>query len=150
ACVVWRNRVGVECFAEEYIAGREFNLSLLTSQHGDGIPQILPPAEIDFSSFPTDRPRVVDYAAKWDERSFAFQNTPRRFDFQDADQPLLDILKTLAIECWKLFDLRGYARVDFRVDREGRPWILEVNTNPCLSPDAGFAAALAQANISFD
>ena len=47
------------------------------------------------------------------------------------------------------FDLHGYARVDFRVDGEGRPWILEVNANPCLSPDAGFAAALARADIPF-
>jgi len=48
-----------------------------------------------------------------------------------------------------LFGLRGYARVDFRVDAQGRPWILEINANPCLSPDAGFAAALARAGIEF-
>jgi D-alanine-D-alanine ligase len=40
--------------------------------------------------------------------------------------------------------------VDFRVDPSGRPWILEINTNPCLSPDAGFAAALQQASIPFE
>jgi D-alanine-D-alanine ligase len=39
--------------------------------------------------------------------------------------------------------------VDFRVDVNGRPWVLEVNANPCLSPDAGFAAALKQAGIPF-
>jgi D-alanine-D-alanine ligase len=39
--------------------------------------------------------------------------------------------------------------VDFRVDAQGRPWILEVNANPCLSPDAGFAAALTHTGIEF-
>ncbi|MCX5821807.1 MAG: D-alanine--D-alanine ligase, partial [Deltaproteobacteria bacterium] len=65
------------------------------------------------------------------------------------DASLLALLKDMALRCWKLFDLRGYARVDFRVDREGRPWILEVNANPCLSPDAGFSAAALRAGLTF-
>jgi len=46
--------------------------------------------------------------------------------------------------------LKGYARVDFRVDQKNKPWVLEINTNPCLSPDAGFAAALRQAKIKYN
>ena len=59
-------------------------------------------------------------------------------------------MKAIAVDCWHTFGLRGYARVDFRVDAGGRPWVLEINTNPCLSPDAGFAAALERAGIAFD
>lgn len=55
----------------------------------------------------------------------------------------------LALACWRLFRLRGWARVDFRVDADGHPFILEVNANPCLSPDAGYAAALERAGIPF-
>jgi len=133
-------------FAEEFIAGREFNVSLLAGADG---PQVLPPAEIDFSRFPADKLRIVGYDAKWSENSFEFVHTPRRFDFAAADQPLLRHLAYLARRCWSAFDIRGYARVDFRVDEAGRPWILEINANPCLSPDAGYAAALQQAGISF-
>ena len=39
--------------------------------------------------------------------------------------------------------------MDFRIDAAGAPWILEVNANPCLSPDAGFSAALERAGIPF-
>ncbi|MFZ5570814.1 MAG: D-alanine--D-alanine ligase family protein [Thermodesulfobacteriota bacterium] len=139
-------KLGNACFAEKFIDGREFNLSLLGGKTG---PTVLPPAEIHFTGYAPEKPRIVDYRAKWDEASFEFHHTPRCFDFPEEDRPLLERLSKAALGCWELFRLRGYARVDFRVDFQGRPWILEVNANPCLSPDAGFAAALQRAGISF-
>ena len=111
-------------------------------------PQVLPPAEIDFGDFPPDKPRIVGYQAKWDDESFEYHHTPRRFEFPSTDRALLAELSRLAADCWHQFGLRGYVRVDFRVDRDGRPWILEVNSNPCLSLDAGFAAAVQRAGIT--
>jgi D-alanine-D-alanine ligase len=141
-----RRRAGRELFAEAYVDGREFNLALL--EEAGRLPQVLPPAEIQFQSFPEGSPRIVDYAAKWESGSMEFTRTPRRFAFPDRDRDLLETLRELALHCWELFALRGYARVDFRVDAAGQPWVLEVNTNPCLSPDAGFLAAAAQAGLS--
>ncbi|MEX2318100.1 MAG: hypothetical protein WD669_13160 [Pirellulales bacterium] len=132
-------------FAEQYIDGREFNLALLGDE-----PTVLPPAEIDFSAFPADKPRIVGQRAKFTAGSFEFENTPRRFDFPAADRPLVRRLTELAVECWRLFGLRGYARVDFRCDADCQPWILEINANPCLEPASGFAAALAEAGIDYD
>jgi D-alanine-D-alanine ligase len=139
-------RLAGACFAEAYIEGREFNLSLLGGSEGA---VLLPPAEIVFDDFQEDMPRIVGYRAKWMPDSFEYHHTPRRFDFAAHDRSLLESLGRIAMRCWDLFGLCGYARVDFRVDAQGRPWILEVNTNPCLSPDAGFAAALERAGITF-
>ncbi len=139
--------LGGHCFAEAFIEGREFNLALLESPAG---PRVLPPAEIIFVGYQADRPRIVDYRAKWDAASYEYHHTPRRFDYDAADQPLIDRLRQLALRCWEVFDLNGYARVDFRVDAQNRPWVLEVNANPCLSSDAGFAAAVAQAGLAYD
>ncbi len=108
------------------------------------------PAEIRFLGYPQEKPRFVGYNAKWDESSFEYRSTPRSFDFGPEDAPLLADLARLSAECWEIFGLRGYARVDFRVDAGGRPWVLEVNTNPCLSPDAGFMAAAGRAGLSGD
>jgi D-alanine-D-alanine ligase len=132
-------------FAEQYIDGREFNLAVMGDE-----PKVLPPAEIDFSAFPAGKPRIVGQGAKFDEGSFEFENTPRRYDFPAADGPLVRRLTELTVECWQLFALRGYARVDFRVDAENRPWILEINSNPCLAPGSGFAAAADEAGIDYD
>ena len=138
--------VGGSCFAERFIEGREFNLSLLAGPDG---PETLPPAEILFEGYPAEALRIVGYRAKWDESSYEFHHTPRRFDFPQEDAGLLKRLRDLAAQCWRGFGLKGYARVDFRVDAGGQPWILEINANPCLSPDAGFAAALEAAGIRF-
>lgn len=138
-------RLGRPCFAERYVDGREINVSLLEHH---GALQCLPPAEIDFSAFAPGRPRLVGYAAKWREDTDEYRQTPRRFVFGPDDGALLRRLEQLARRACDAFGVRGYARVDFRVDAAG-PWVLEVNTNPCLSPDAGFAAALAHARIDF-
>jgi D-alanine-D-alanine ligase len=137
---------GGACFAERFIEGREFNLSLLAGPAG---PDVLSPAEILFEGYPADALRIVGYRAKWDESSYEFHHTPRRFDFPPEDAALLKRLGGLAKECWRAFGLNGYARVDFRVDAGGQPWILEINANPCLSPDAGFAAALQASGVNY-
>lgn len=139
------SRFGRPFFGEEFIEGREFNLALF----GCG-PTVLPPAEIDFSSFPVGKHRIVDYRAKCDDASFEYHHTPRRFDFPPSDSNMISRLIDCALDAWRLFRLLGYARVDFRCDQHGRPWILEINTNACLSPSAGFAGALAAAGISYE
>jgi len=140
-------RFGGEWFAEGFIDGREFSLSLLDGRNG---PEILPIAETMFEGFPVGRPRIVDYAAKWRVDDFAYSHTPRRFDTAAADVSLTAGLSALALKCWSIFELEGCARVDFRVDPEGRPFVVEVNGNPCLSPDAGFVAAAAEHGLGFD
>ena len=138
-------RLGGLAFAERFIEGREFNLSIIETDLG---PTVLPPAEIQFVGFGPGKPRIVDYAAKWREDSYEYHHTPRLFEFKPADAGLLTRLRSLALRCWDEFALSGYARVDFRVDELGRPWILEINTNPCLSPDAGFMAAVERAGLT--
>lgn len=139
-------QLGGACFAEAFIEGREFNLSIIG---GHAAPKVLPPAEIIFEGFTDDQPRIVDYSAKWHEESYAYHHTPRRFDFEVQETPLLKRLIATALKCWRLFDLSGYARVDFRVDADNRPWVLEINANPCISPDAGFAAAVEQSGMTY-
>lgn len=143
-------RHGGEWFAELYIEGREFNISLVEEPGGPGV---LPLAEIAFESFPEDKPRIVSYRAKWEPDSFEYRHTVRRFpDFTgNAEAERLGArLRSLALDCWGVFALRGYARVDVRLDEGGTPWVLEVNANPCLAPDAGLTAAAAEAGMDFD
>ncbi len=93
-----QRKLGMACFAEAFIEGREFNLSLLA---GEGGPHVLAPAEIRFDDFPPGKVRVVDYLSKWVEDSFEYHHTPRCFDFPEEDTPLL-----LRLRIW-LFSAGG-------------------------------------------
>ena len=129
---------------EEYVEGREFNIALF------GYPKalVMPLAEIDFSEFPPDLHRIVSYKAKWDEDSFEYQNTTRCFP-DNLPHPLQSAMCRVAEDGFALFGLRDYGRIDLRLDALGRINILEVNANPCLSPDAGFTAAVAESKMTY-
>jgi len=142
-----RQRYGGRWFAETFIDGREFNVALLER---DGEPQVLPIGEMTFENWDDSRPRIVGYAAKWHEDAHDYRHTPRVFGWDAQEPKLRKELEKVARACWQLFGCRGYARVDMRVDRDGRVFVLEVNANPCLSPEAGFAAAAEEAGLSYN
>ena len=135
-------RFGGSWFAERYVEGREFNIAVL-----DG--QVLPMAEMRFEQWPKGKPRIVGYDAKWEEDSSGWRGTVRAFGVERSEPELAAKLKSACEQVWKLFALSGFARVDFRVAEDGVPLILEINTNPCISPDAGFAAAAEEAGMNY-
>ncbi|MBF0487393.1 MAG: ATP-grasp domain-containing protein [Nitrospirae bacterium] len=128
---------------EAFIAGREINVSII--EHKDGSPEVLPIAEIVFKDWPPDKPEIVNYDAKWLPQSFEYNNTIRRFNQEGISAS--QVTQT-ALQCWRLFGLRGYARVDMRVASAGDIYVIEVNANPCISHDSGFMAAAAQADYT--
>jgi D-alanine-D-alanine ligase len=133
-------------FIEDFIDGREFNISILADRSG---PEVLPPAEIVFVNYNEKKPRIVDYKAKWEIDSFEYTNTVREFPADSLEKQLQKNLKDTALACWNLFGLKGYARVDVRTDSNDNVYVLEINANPCISPDGGFVAAVKEAGYPF-
>jgi len=132
-------------FIEEFIDGREFNVSILSGKDG---PEVLYPAEMIFSEYFDNRPKIVGYKAKWDENSEEYKQSKRSFNTLDEDMELKNKLIDICSRSWKVFNLHGYARIDFRVDFDGNIYILEINGNPCIAPDSGFIAATELAGYS--
>ena len=126
---------------EEYIEGREFNVAILGNK-------VLPISEITFDNLPDNLPKIVTYEAKWSEESQYYKNTvpvcPAKLD-----NKLSNKLSDLALQAFKAMMCRDYARVDMRMNSNNKPYIIEVNPNPDLSEDAGFARSAKAAGISY-
>lgn len=121
---------------EEYIDGREINSAIL----GDKEKIALPLSEISFETLPNELPKIVTYDGKWLKESVYYKNTIPVCP-ANLDEKLSNKIKEIALEITELFSCRDYARVDLRLDRNNVPFILEVNPNPDISMDAGFARA---------
>ena len=130
-----------EVLIQRYVEGREVNVGIL----GDAV---LPIAEIDFGRMPKGMWRIVTYNSKWETGSRedlgSAPRCPARLPAGVASQ-----LRRVAIASWRLVGGAGYGRVDMRIDERGRPWILEVNANPDIAPDAGLARMARVAGIEY-
>jgi len=138
----------IECYrqaalVEEFIAGREFNVSLW----GDA-PDLLPLAEIDFHDFPDPFDKIVSFAAKWDASSFAYHHTPVLCPAK-VEESLAGRIQEAALDAWRVIGCQGYGRVDIRVDAKDQLHVIEVNCNPDLSPEAGFFQAVRRVGCSY-
>jgi len=135
---------GQPVLVEAFINGREFNVSVMEN---DAVTP-LPVSEIDFSAMPKDMPRILGYEAKWFEDDPLYQKTPPVCP-APIDDELRVKLQDLAALAFRTMGCRDYSRVDFRMDAKGRPFILEVNPNPDISTNAGYARALKAAGIEY-
>jgi D-alanine-D-alanine ligase len=138
-----RARYG-DVLVEQFIAGREFNVGIV------GLPEpvALPLAEIEFLS-DANPWRVVTYDAKWTPDAADYHATPARCPAA-VDDALGDEIREVSLAAFRLLGCRDYARVDLRVDGTGRPYILEINANPDISPSAGLARAVRASGMDYD
>ena len=120
-----------EVMVQEFVDGREFYVGFLGSQ-------VLPLSEISFEKMPEGYWRIVSYRAKWVEGSPEYKGTTPVCPAQ-VEPALAEGIIQVARLAWETLGGEGYGRVDMRISPEGEPWVLEVNPNPDLSTDAGFA-----------
>src|ERR1041384_100423 len=130
---------------EEFIDGRELNGAIL----GNRKPTVFPISEIDMSTLPKQYHRIISYNAKWMKGTEEYEHTK---GVCPAPLPpaLESSIKEMALRAYQLLGCRDYARIDFRLSKEHKPFILEVNPNPDISDDAGFARSAGAYGYKFE
>jgi D-alanine-D-alanine ligase len=121
------NEMQQPALVEEFIDGREFHVGVI----GNGDLCVLPPAEIDYSSFNNIHDRLCTYESNFDPTSRAYQITQPKFPVvlpKDQLNTLDEIVRT----AFKAVGCRDYARMDIRL-LDGVFYLLDVNPNPDIS-----------------
>jgi D-alanine-D-alanine ligase len=97
---------------------------------------------------PPGRPRIVSYAAKWDENSPEYAGT-QPVPVRELPVGMKQSIERAAVSAFRALELRDYGRVDFRVAEDGTPYVIDVNPNCDISPDAGVARAARAGGLSY-
>jgi len=120
---------------EKYIKGREFNVAILGNR--DKV-RVLPISEIDYSNLASDLPKICSYSAKWEKESSEYKGTVPVCP-ADISSEIQKKLEQIAVDVYRIMECADYARVDIRLSKDNKiPYIIDVNPNPCISPDSGF------------
>ena len=130
---------------EEFIDGREVNVSLLGTKN----PDVLPIAEIDFSNLPKEYKKFCPYDSKWINDSQFYRATPSICP-TNLSNGLEKRIRKIAYDAYTIFGCRDYGRIDFRIGENNKPYVLEVNPNPDISLDAGLAKAAMVYGLTYD
>ena len=129
---------------EEFIEGREIYVGVM----GNDKPVALPVVELDLSKLPEEMPKIAGREVKWDKGTGAYEVT-RAMAAKDLEGELAGRLQEVALQVYSALNLRDYGRVDMRLTRDGRIYVIEANPNPWLAPEAELAVAARLAGRSY-
>lgn len=129
-----RKAYGNGVIVEEFLEGREFTVSVLGSPGvGKGV-YILPIVEQNFDVFPPGMKRLASYEAKWFFEDTLPDPSVAYHCPAPIDGRLEKLITELCINAFTVLGCRDIARVDLRLDRNGKPQLLEINTLPGMMP----------------
>jgi D-alanine-D-alanine ligase len=136
--------IGSAAIAEQYIEGREIYVGML----GNERPRTLPAWEFSMSGRNSEQPLIASDRAKWDpeyQRQVGLKTGPAKLSKTMATK-----LASLSKRIYRLLDMSGYARLDYRVTEDGRAYLLEANPNPQIAKDEDFAQSARHIHISYE
>jgi len=137
-------RLGSDAIVEQFIPGREFYVGVVGNQRLD----VLPPWELIIEDKPEGMPLLATRKVKWD---MAYQKklkvTTR--SAQDLPDGVAAHINRISRRIYRILNLSGYARLDFRLDEDGKVYLLEANANPQLAYGEDFAESAEHAGMSY-
>ncbi|MCC6303252.1 MAG: ATP-grasp domain-containing protein [Gammaproteobacteria bacterium] len=135
---------GGDVIAEQFIDGREIYATVT----GNNRLQVLPLRELVFGGQDEGGPRIATYKVKWDEKYRERHGIDYQF-VRTLPAGMAEAIPKLCKRIYRILDLSGYARIDLRLNREGKVYVLDVNANAALTGDDDMALSAEKAGLSY-
>jgi D-alanine-D-alanine ligase len=129
---------------EEYIDAREMYVTVLGNEN----PAALPVVELDMSKLPEGMPKIAGTEVKWQTGSEAYRKTKSVIP-TNLDEKTTRTLQETALAAYQALELRDYGRIDMRLTKDGKAYVLEVNPNPWLHSKAEVALAAKESGRTY-
>jgi D-alanine-D-alanine ligase len=139
-----RRKTGTPAIAEEYIEGREIYAAVIGNQRL----QTYTPWELFIKSLPEGVPNIATSKVKWDRRYQEKAGVETHPAELAPEQHRM--LSRLSRRIYRILNLSGYARLDFRMKPDGTLYLLEANPNPDISYGEDFAEAAEHCGVSYE
>jgi len=136
--------VGTGALIERYIEGRELYVGVL----GNGHLQVLPVWELMMDKLPDDARRIATERVKW-SRKYQDKYGITSREAKNLPEGKAEQIQHLAKRVYRVLGLSGYARIDMRMDGEGRLYVLEANPNPQIAQHEDFADSAEKADYPY-
>lgn len=124
---------------EEFISGQEFTVAIV----GNNPPEVLPIVQIK-----------IDGCFQLNDKFYTFARiSSDRLEYicpAPIDKDLKKKISELALKTYNAVECLDFGRVDFRVDKEGNPYVLEINPLPSLSTEDVFPLLAKQIGITYE
>ena len=137
--------IGTSAIAEQYIEGRELYVGIL----GNQVLQSFPVWELFFTNMPADARRIATDRVKWSvkyQQKYGIESGPAK----DLPEAVCERIQHTCKRAYRALELSGYARVDLRLDGDGRVWVIEANPNPQIARGEDFAASAEKAGVGYE
>jgi len=134
-----------DALVERYIEGREIYVGVI----GNERLQTLPLWELHLPGLPEGAPNIATERVKWDEKYQKRVGVETRA-IDDLPDDTVNRIVHVCKRAYRALQLSGYARLDFRLTPEGKPFLIEANPNPQLAYGEDFAESADHAGLPYD
>jgi D-alanine-D-alanine ligase len=139
------HKIGTDAIVERYIDGRELYCGVI----GNLKLQVFPVWELLFKKMSDENWRIATERVKWSD-TYQKKHGITSALAQELPEGLSEEIQKISKRVYRTLDLSGYARVDLRLDEDGKVYVLEANPNPQLAYGEDFAESAETSGVSYE